>query len=285
MNINSIDLKPEATKKPALEPAIPQFDIRLEEFVRDGVGNSRLFHELKEDGMLMSIGTYLAKTTLAQCCPNSENAWASHLFMTKDFATVITDEIQVFLRPINWIGRFNSPSGSKDILILLSGFEVDHLMKAFQESFNATLYMYNARSKEGETNMFHMQITGMATKKIDIEDEVQIAVLAGSLYFEHQAELNANCRFLGLFPRPYTYAEEVAYSNHIIDKNGFIPVHKRQNQMAIDIGGNECKFNENPASLVTKLVENHHGTRDLHASSHVALIVNRNMKVCLNEIN
>lgn len=225
--------------------AEPNFDMRLDLLMRNGIGST--FNAMKADRTLRSIVTSLSGTKMFELCENNDDAWADHLFVTKDFRTVVDEQSQMiddFMRPVCWIACIKNPA-AKDILILLSSFECDRLLTTFKQSTNATLFMYRPRLSNSHCNLIHkpkLQLTGMeTTNTIHIQDEAQIGAYAGSMYFSDEVEQNAYCRFLGLVPRPWTPEEQNANKDGIIDENGFVPKRKRNNTLPILIGGlREC---------------------------------------------
>lgn len=268
-------------RPPDAKPADPKFDKRLEKLILNG-GADNLLDDLKNGKTLLSIAASLANTQMSEYCENMENAWASHLLVTKDFTMVIDTKSQVcadFLRPVCWIARIDNP-GAEDILILISSFECNILMPAFRKSINSTLFMYRPRLSNLHCNLIHeagLCVTGMTTTNaIDIQNEVQIGVYSGLMYFANEIEQNAYCTFLGLHPRPWTRDEENAHADGIIDENGFIPNRKRHYPEAISLGAAECQFEQNPTDLAIKLIKAHH--RLLPKDSHVASILNRGIK-------
>lgn len=278
-----IEEQTQVERPPHAKAAVPIFDKRLEKLVVEGAASST-FNEMKGGDALLSMGKYLTNTHLleSQFCENNEMAWANHLFVTKDFATIVQDQSQAtnnFLRAGFWIACVKNPP-YKDILILLSSFECNHLLPAFRQSVNATLFMYRPRISNLHSNLIHetgLQVTGMATPlAINAEDEIQIGVCSGLLYFADEVEQRVYCGFLGLIPRPWDEAEEIASKKGIIDDNRFVAARKRGYPEASELGVKKCKFDDNPTDLVIDLINAHH--QILPKNSHAASILNRGIK-------
>lgn len=272
-------VKPQADA-PAAKPK--NVDKRLEELVLEGA-NGSTFAEMKAEKALLSIGAYLTITQMfdSKFCQSNENAWADHLFVTKDFATIIENQSQNrnnFLRSVYWIARIKAHE--KYILILLSSFECNHLLPTFRKSVNSTLFMYRPRLNNLHSNLIHevgLQVTGQATPEvITIEDEVQVGIYSGLLYFGDENEQNVYCRFLGLILRPWNTEQEMAFKNGIIDENGFVPYSKRNFSEARDFGVDQCKFKDNPTDLAIDLINAHH--QMLPKNSHAASILKSGKK-------
>lgn len=259
----------------------PCFDERLKELALHGAQNT-LIDNMKMDGVLQSIPNSLSHTQLFQLAKNDPDAWASHLLVTKDFKEVIkssTPTCDDFLRPIWWIAQLKNRNG-KNVLILLSSYECERLLPIFRKSVQATLFPYRPRLSKFHNNLLHipeLQVTGMAEKDtIELQDEVQIGLYSGMMYFGSKAEENAYCKFLGLIPRPRLPELELAFENLIIQPKGFVPFENRQLSQEIRQCVGESKFKNNPVGLAIKLIEAHH--QSLAKFSHAAFILIRGIK-------
>lgn len=271
---------------PAVKPATPTFDKKMIELVLHGI-NDEVLDDLKAKGLLISIGKSLSHTRLFQICKNIEDAWADHLFVTKDFQTVVdlqvtdTESSQAydrFLRPVWWIVRIEDMKKSgKHILVLLSSYECDRLMPSLRQSIKSTLYMYRPRLSKFHSNLLRnikLQVSGMPKSNvIELNDEVQIAMYSGSMNFADGIEQTAYCGFLGVIPRPRTSHLESAFENGIIRPNGFVIPENRQYSKEMSNCVGQCKFKENPVDLAIKLIEAYH--QALLKDSHVASILER----------
>lgn len=163
----------------------------------------------------------------------------------------------------------------------MSSFECDRLLKIFRKSINATLHTYRPRLSKLHSNLIRdtdLMVTGLDEPgEIDVVDEVQIAMYAGSMYFESEDEQNAYCGFLGLIPRPRTQQQEQAFESGIIKAKGYVPIERRKFSEAVSDCVGRCKFHDNPVDLVIKLIEAHHQT--MLKESHVASILERGIKL------
>lgn len=271
---------------PAVKPAAPNFDERMVELALHGK-NDEVLNDLKARGLLLSIGKSLSHTRLFQICKNIEDAWTAHLFVTKDFQTVVdlqvtdTESSQAydrFLRPVWWIVRIEDMKKSGNhILVLLSSYECDRLIPSLRQSIKSTLYMYRPRLSKYHSNLLRnikLHVSGMQkSNAIDLTDEVQIAMYSGSMNFADEIEQSAYCGFLGVIPRPRTSHLESAFENGIIRPNGFVIPENRQYSKEMSNCVGQCKFKENPVDLAIKLIEAYH--QALLKDSHVASILER----------
>lgn len=281
------DVQSQVERPPDALPAKPIFDERLKQLVNEGA-NGTLIEVMKNENALLSIAASLANTQLSEFCSKNSDAWSSNLFVTEDFKTVIQSSLQScdeFLRPIWWIGQIRRGE-ARNVLILLSSFEANNLLPAFRKSVNSTLFMYRPRLSKIHSNLLNdakLQVTGSsALSTIDIDDQVQIGVYSGQMYFEDIAEQKAYCDFLGLIPAPRTEDEQDAFNEKHIKENGFVPPKKRKMAEISNCVG-KCKFNECPVDFAINLIKAHHQV--LLKNSHASSILKRGKKVFIeNEV-
>lgn len=271
----------EVERPPHADAANPQFDERLKQLALHGVQNA-LIDRMKSEGALLSITNSLTHTHLYHFAKQDPNAWANHVLVTKDFRTVIRSTEPTcddFLRPVWWIAQLKNEN-AENVLVLLSSYECDRLLTIFRQSVKSTLFMYRPRLSKFHDNLLHkreLQVTGaMERDGIDIEDEVEIGIFSGMMYFNSAAEQNAYSSFLGLIPRPRTAELDSAFEELIIQPRGFVPLKNRQHSDAIRRCVGQCKFEHNPVDLAIKLIEAHH--QSLAKFSHAACILIRGIK-------
>lgn len=280
-----IEEQSQVERPPDAEPAEPIWEERLEQLVNEGA-NGTLIGNMKNENALLSIAASLANTQLFEFCNQNADAWSNNLLVTKDFKTVIQGSLQScdeFLRSIWWIAQIGS-SKANNVLILLSPFEANHLLPAFRKSPNSTLFMYRPRLSEIHSNLLHeekLQVTGNLTlSTIDIEDEVQIGIYSGQMYFKDIAEQKAYCGFLGLIPTPRTADQQGAFNEKVIKENGFVPPKKRKIEAVSNCVRN-CNFNSDPTDFAIKLIKAHNQV--LLRNSHAASILVRAKKVFIED--
>lgn len=267
------------------QAATPLFDKRLLDLVMKGV-QDQLVNCMRNEGALMSIAHSLSHTKLYDLAKPDGDAWADHLMVTKDFKTVIiskTATCDEFLRPVWWIAHIKNPRiGGKAIAILLSSYECNRLKLAFQKTIMATLFMHRARSSEFHSNLVDiraLQLSGLATENIthiDIDDEIQIGIYSGMMYFKTKVESDAYCKFLGLIPRPRTADQEQAFELSIIQPKGFVAPQNRQYCQSIRNCVGQCRFQSNPVDLVLKLIEAYQ--KAVPKATHASSILVRGIK-------
>ncbi|XP_031637088.1 uncharacterized protein LOC116349683 [Contarinia nasturtii] len=266
-----------------MSPVKPEFDKKLQHFISEGATTTILSDLLKRQ-CLISLGKSLENSQLIRNHVDETKAWSDYIFVTKDFTQVCTkceryygfhsslwsaDDYSLYhsqpsrakdayMRPIWWIARVEDRTSGKYYLILLSSFECDRLLSTFKKSKNAALFLYRPKLSKFHNDLLHqskLQVSAMTTiPRIDIHDQVQIAMYSGAMYFNNKSEQNAYCNFLGLIPRP----RPDEFEADIFESNGFVPPKNRSHSTAISNAVGKCKFNKNPADLAIKLIQAHH---------------------------
>ncbi|KAG4070074.1 hypothetical protein HA402_013734 [Bradysia odoriphaga] len=284
-----VEIQVEKPKPPKIETAAtPQFDNRLNQMIRTKA-NGSILKALKVDSVLTPVEQCLTHVQFYQKYIN-KCGWAKHLLATKDFTCVIEStatNCDKYLRPIWWIARVNNGSNGTFSLILLSSYECDRMISSFRESKNAVLYMFHPRIKHLHSNLIResaLRVCGWENApRIRVEEEVQIGMLSGLMYFADDEEQAAYCSFLGLIPRPRTVELESAFTQGIINPNGFVERKNRQFSELIGSIVGKCGFDQNSTDLAVKLIEAHH--QHLPAGCHVASVLLRGIKAQINSSN
>lgn len=265
----------EVERPAAATPAIPFFDPRFIELVKYG-GMHQSFQELLQSNKLVKLPSSLINTKISEIVETESSAWSGHLYATKDFVHVINELVykwDMYLRPVWWIACIRRDP--EPIIIVFSSFEVNVLLPFFRISKNAVFYMFRPRISLFQSNLLNnkqLQVPAMVNDlSIDIHDEVQISMMAGSMYFGSEREQDAYCNFMGLIPRQRTAVHQRAYERGLIKPNGFVPVENRQLSVVVDAVG-QCKFQKNPVVLAIRIIEACH--EFLRENSHVSTILN-----------
>ncbi|KAJ6643823.1 hypothetical protein Bhyg_08788, partial [Pseudolycoriella hygida] len=270
-------------RPPGMTPATPYFNDYLRQLFRHG-SSDQLLLQLIQSGDIISLSSSLLNTQLFRSYIRETSAWSHNLFVTKDFVRVLdttSKSCDDFLRPVRWIGGLQL--NGKRFWILLSSFEVNHLIDTFRNSKIATLFMYRQRTRKFHDNLLHnrrLKITAAKTPlEMDLNVEVEIGVYGGSMYFQSEAEQDAFCSFLGLIPRPRTDELSIAFTDGIIKPNGFVVKEYRNYSESVSRWVGDCRFVKNPVDLVINLTAAHN--EYLRKESHVASIVINGIKMTI----
>lgn len=281
-----------------IHAATPNFDEKLKNLVLEGATENIMSDLLKRECIVSFLGG-LSKTQLIRNYIDETAAWSNYMFVTKDFQTTTAGECESryifskrirsdvsrtsdeYLRPVWWIACVKQPTINAYVLILLSSFECDRLVPAFRVSKLAVLYPYRPKLARGHDNLLHhpsLQISEMTSiPRIDLHDEVQIAMYSGSTYFSSQSEQDAYCNFLGLIPLPRKHTLEYAFQCDLVKPNGFVPLENRTREAAIFEAVGRCKFTKNPVDLAINLIEANHCS--MPEESHASSILQRGFKL------
>lgn len=239
----------------------------------------------------MTLDECLSEKPLYDAHKDFPSPWSESLYVTKDFVNVTdqdNDRTEEFLRPVWWIARIIHREDD-DIYLLLSSFETNRLLPLFRKSTKSVLLTYRPRLSQFHSNLLHeksLQVTGLNSNPddgIELDDEVQIAVFAGSMHFESDVEQESYCSFMGLIPSPRTPALELAFEDGIISPNSFVPLEHRKHSNNVARMVKKCKFSENPVDLAIKIIEAHHSF--LRKESHVSAILEKATKKPINKLN
>lgn len=268
-------------------PAIaadPQFDDELESLVRGGA-TSAAFRRMRIKKTVLTLDESLMDKPLYDAHKDHPPPWSKNLYVTRDFVTVTKNEIrersEEYLRPVWWIARIIHREDD-DIYLFLSSYETDRLLPLFHKSSRAVLMSYRPRLSQFHSNLLHdaaLQVTGLNSNpddRIDLDDEVQIAMYAGSMYFKTETEQNAYCGFMGLIPSPRSADLEIAFEEGVISPNSYVSVENRRHSNAIAHFVKKCKFANNPVALAIKIIEAHHAF--VRKESHVSSILEKAVK-------
>lgn len=271
---------------PKVKAATPEIDKRLQLLVANGITDYSTIEEMIKSNTLYSFGASLLQTKLFQPYKQNVDAWASHLFVTRDFVNVLAVEslksCDDFLRPVWWIASIQSNDNSNNIWLLLSTFECEHLVPFFRKSTKSSLFMYRARLSKYDRKLLddsNLRITGMNSTQpvdFDLNDVVQIGMYACSMYFDSEAEQNAYCAFMALIPNPRTPEQNKEHANGVIASKGYVPIEHRNRPDLISSGVNKSKFQVNPIQMAIELIEARH--QIMLEDSHVAWILKQGKK-------
>lgn len=238
------------------------------------------------------------------------SAWSSKLFVTREFATVVTPDSASsgvdFVRPVAWLvvvtsrlGKDSKPESSYmrnethydlmadlEAIILLSPFEVNALMAEFRQGHGAHLHMVAPRNHRGQSFMVSepsLVLPKLGNKSKPLDDPAHIAQLlgfSGSVFFATGLEQDAYCEFLGLCPRPRSGVEENAFHRGDIQQDGYVPPEQRQ-KLGLKT---TCGFEASPVPFMVEVLS----TRGWvgHAStSHVGHILFMGRRACIGNVD
>jgi hypothetical protein len=221
-----------------------------------------------------------------------------------------SEGLDSFLRPPCWlvfVPSSNSSSSSRNdsrsghsscssTVVLVSPYEANALMPAFTQSSSsaaagsASLHMYATRMRPQQSSLLPKPALALPLKGsssstdsssssssstscsvgVTAQQQAQLAVFSGSLFFATAAEQQHYCAFLGLCPRPRTQQQEAAFSSGSIERSGFVRPAERA-AVASELVA-VCKFKQCPVALAEKIL---HIRGHLSPLSHVSCVLSK----------
>lgn len=176
-------------RPPLANAAVPLYDDLLENLVRSGASSQTFRKIIYKKGIMPFCESLLSKP-LYNAYKHDPSPWSKNLYVTKDFVNVVENQnSDEYLRPVWWIAHIVHREDD-DVFLLLSSYETNLLLPLFRKSTRATLMSYRPRLSQLHSNLLHdvpLQVTGTTTNSTDhigLDDEVQIAMYSGSMYFK-----------------------------------------------------------------------------------------------------
>lgn len=272
-------------RPPPATAVIPVYDELLENIVRNGA-SSQSFRRIQYQKGIMSLDESLLDKPLYKAYKDDPSPWSKNLYVTKDFVNVVEhSNSEEYLRPVWWIAHVTHREDD-DIFLLLSSYETNSLLPVFRKSTRSTLMCYRPRLSKLHSNLLHdipLQVTAVTSNcddHIGLDDEVQISMYSGSMYFKNEAEQDSYCGFMGLIPSPRSPDLEISFEEGYIEPNSFVSLENRRHSAAITRFVKKCKFSHNSVELAMKIIEAHHVF--IRKESHVSAILERATKKNLN---
>lgn len=180
----------------------------------------------------------------------NNNMWSQNLITTRDFAITIRrsgpgHDASEYLKPVNWI----LSSRRSPVLVVLSSFEVNHLLPLIRSSNNVTLHSYAPRvtreMKAFDDLKFHCIPSLPQTWTIPNPLMIsQLNLFAGQLYLHSNERYFQLCAFLGIYT-----GSQIAGVPITTQSDGFVrPVHRQGVLLP------ECPFTESPIPFLKELI-------------------------------
>lgn len=203
-----------------VDPAKPHVSPTVKQFIATGT-LQRTYHQQSTN--IIPAFNVLRRTSVNE--HRLQAVFSQRLLATLDFCEVfegggLTDD---FLRPVNWIV---SSTMDRNILVIMSSFEVNKLLPEIRESSHVVLHMYSPQVIRSTPSYEALDFCPVPclphlwqpnTPLID-----QLNIFAGQLYFQDYKAYERVCGFLGL------YLDENSSKRVIIHSDGFVDKPDRQ---------------------------------------------------------
>lgn len=234
-------------RPPPATAAIPVYDKSLEKIVCYGA-SSQSVREMRMRKDIMSLHESLLDKALYNSYKGDPSPWSDNLYVTRDFITVVENRnSDEYLRPVWWVLHIVHREDSA-IYLLLSSYEANLLLPLCWGSTRSTLMSYRPRLSQLHSNLLHdipLQVTSISSNfddHISMDDEVQIGMYSGAMYFKSEHEQDAYCGFMALIPNPRSPDLEIAFEEGYIETNSFVLVKNRLHSSAIARFVKKCKY-------------------------------------------
>ncbi|KAJ1300163.1 hypothetical protein OPQ81_011915 [Rhizoctonia solani] len=235
----------EATQNPPKrDPMNPSIHPALEYFIR--TGNL----DITESGIIPIFRPFRGSH------PSVYHGWSDLLFASADFFQTIeglaTDGLNEYMRPVNWI-----LSGPGNIRIVLSPYEVNHLLPLIRKGSLTRLHVYAPRVSLAMRSFSDLQfysippspkgsapIVGLSISQL------QLDLFAGQLYLPSYQDYVSLCATLGLFI-PSDSEDDPCIK---VGSDGFVdPEHR--NRLVLHYKRHSiCRFKATPIPALNDLI-------------------------------
>jgi hypothetical protein len=229
----------EVERPPQLPAEKHHIDEDVRYFIRTGCipNGSRVF---------TAIFDTLATTSAAS---SSSQPWTRDVFASRDFTTTVQvglpDKADSYIRPVNWI--LSSSASGKPVLVIVSPFEVNHLLSHIRGSKEVHLHVYTPQVIKMMKSCDDLRLYSIPSlPALWMPNEVlvrQLNIFAGQLYLPHSSAYVELCLFLGIY-----IADLKGQGVFEVQSDGFI--RPKDRPAAADYPQN---FEESPISILKAL--------------------------------
>jgi hypothetical protein len=197
---HEVESERENQRPPRVEPIKPHLSDEIIQFIATGT-LQQTYH--RRSTKIVPAFSVLERTSATEHL--QPNAFSRGLLATSDFCEVIekgrlkNDTTDDFLRPVNWV---ISSTADRNILIILSSFEVNRLLPQIRDSPHVILHMYCPQVTRTAPSYELLDFCPVPRLpqpwKPNIALVDQLNVFAGQLYFRNYKAYKRVCGFLGL---------------------------------------------------------------------------------------
>jgi hypothetical protein len=187
--------------------------------------------------------------------PSPQNPWSTRLLATRDFmnTTINGNEKSIltdYLRPVNWIVSRVPKDDESMILVVMSPYEVNVLLRDIRKSECVRLHMYAPRSTQAMKTFENLDFycvppllpRSTALQSLSLDVRCQLNIWAGQLYLDQYETYLRLCLLLGVS------SSEAAERYSSVQSDRFVPKTGRTEEMA-----EVCLFDESPLTLLKML--------------------------------
>lgn len=244
---HEVECERENQRPPRVGPVKPHLSDEVKQFIATGT--------LQQTYHRQSTNIIPAFSVLVRTSANEhwqQTAFSRGLLATLDFCQVVErgqikdDTTGDFLRPVNWIV---SSIVNRNILVIMSSFEVNRLLPEIRESPHVLLHMYSPQVTRSTPSYELLDFCPVPRLPYPWQPNIplidQLNIFAGQLYFRDYKAYERVCGFLGL------YLDETSSEKRAsIHSDGFVDKSDRQ---ALGMKY-ESPFVKSPVTLLRALV-------------------------------
>lgn len=244
---HEVECERENQRPPRVGPVKPHLSDEVKQFIATGT--------LQQTYHRQSTNIIPAFSVLARTSANEhwqQTAFSRGLLATSDFCQVVErgqikdDTTDDFLRPVNWIV---SSIVNRNILVIMSSFEVNRLLPEIRESPHVLLHMYSPQVTRSTPSYELLDFCPVPRLPYPWQPNIplidQLNIFAGQLYFRDYKAYERVCGFLGLYLDETSSEKRAA-----IHSDGFVDKSDRQ---ALGMRY-ESPFVKSPVTLLRALV-------------------------------
>jgi hypothetical protein len=168
----------------------------IDEDVRHFIRTGRI-----QNGSRVFTAIFDTLTITSATSPESQ-PWTQDVFASRDFTTtVLAEKTDSYVRPVNWI--LSSTVSGKQVLVIVSPFEVNDLLSDIRASKQVHLHIYTPRVIKMMKSCDDLRLYNVPSlSALWTPDEAlvrQLNIFAGQLYLPHYGAYVNLCRFLGIY--------------------------------------------------------------------------------------
>jgi hypothetical protein len=190
--VHEVEREREVERPPQVPAAIHRIDEDVRRFIRTGY---------IPNGSCIFTAIFDTLTTTSAASSESQ-PWTQGVFASKDFTTtVLAETTDSYIRPVNWI--LSSTVSGKQVLVIVSPFEVNTLLSDIRASKQVHLHIYTPRVTKmmkscDDLRLYNVPSLPALWTPHDVLVR-QLNIFAGQLYLPHYGAYVNLCRFLGIY--------------------------------------------------------------------------------------
>ena len=221
--IHEIGYERQVQRPSRAEPANHSIHPDVVNFVKTGTLSSwTIFSRKKSDAFRLAFETLDQTSAIT----NEAYVWSQSILATKDFEETVkvSGKTDDYLRLVHWI--VSAKRGSNHVLVILSPYEVNHLLPDIRASGKVRLRLYTPRIIKSARPCDDLSLYSIPAPLEEWTPPFptfidQLNVFAGQLYLNDYETYIRLCRFLGIYARDLQgeYEIEVEPDGFILPKN------------------------------------------------------------------